>query len=656
MIAVIQSRKAERRRRKISASHDRLHDNVQGQFRRAYRAWLNRVVRDIVDRLESGGSTNVTADDLFQPASHSRAFSRRLLPMFNLAIWSGVGFEADWIDSQEAKQSLSLMRQELELPDDFEPPPSIDVSPSPTLLGRVDTHMQQRQVGLWNQVTETTRNRLNHTIRKGLEEGDDLDGMTARVRREMGHYSDMQARRVARTETTSGMNWGQQAERDDLGIENKEWVSTIDSRNRGADATSPFDHLAPDGQTVPNNQPFVVSGENVMFPGDSSMGASAGNTINCRCTSVAAFDDSPTPPPRPTRRRPKPKPKRPTETPPTPKPNVPEPEPPPDPLAKKPAHLGFSGEANEFSERVWEEIGPDGIKDEAHSRRVGKVIREEVENHPAVLEAKRTAEETRKRLEEAEAEAERLRKALIDAETDEEAGKLFVKSEKADRERERLGFRLEEANLEVQQSFATAAKETLPQVRDMGIDFDDFRKRAKPDMGSGTVRAAEEAMGDLPADWGESIASWAEPTIFNGGPVKIRKVKRGYFSQGERKIYISGNNQDDFVSTMRHELAHAAESTHKVNGEKKLPILQKEFLERRAKGEKPKKIIEGEFGFEDEFQSHYSGKIYGTDTNFEILSTGVESVFNPAASLRKGYNYWEDADYMEFILGLLAGI
>lgn len=56
----------------------------------------------------------------------------------------------------------------------------------------------------------------------------------------------------------------------------KRWDSVGDSLVR------PW-HLDADGQTVPENEPFVVGGEQLMQPGDDSLGASAKNIINCRC-------------------------------------------------------------------------------------------------------------------------------------------------------------------------------------------------------------------------------------------------------------------------------------------------------------------------------------------------------------------------------------
>lgn len=68
----------------------------------------------------------------------------------------------------------------------------------------------------------------------------------------------------------------------ELGTAEKVWRSQGDSRVRTGD----FNHLSADGQRVPADQPFTVSGESLMWPGDTSMGASIGNVINCRCSAI----------------------------------------------------------------------------------------------------------------------------------------------------------------------------------------------------------------------------------------------------------------------------------------------------------------------------------------------------------------------------------
>ena len=61
----------------------------------------------------------------------------------------------------------------------------------------------------------------------------------------------------------------------------KEWVSQGDSRVRSA-------HLAVDSVQVLVTDAFTVGGEQLMQPGDTSLGATARNIVNCRCS--AHFD------------------------------------------------------------------------------------------------------------------------------------------------------------------------------------------------------------------------------------------------------------------------------------------------------------------------------------------------------------------------------
>ena len=59
----------------------------------------------------------------------------------------------------------------------------------------------------------------------------------------------------------------------------KEWVTMGDEVVRE-------DHVLADSQEINLNQAFDVGGEQLRWPGDTSLGASAGNVINCRCSSV----------------------------------------------------------------------------------------------------------------------------------------------------------------------------------------------------------------------------------------------------------------------------------------------------------------------------------------------------------------------------------
>jgi phage tail protein X len=66
----------------------------------------------------------------------------------------------------------------------------------------------------------------------------------------------------------------------------KIWHNVGDARVRGAPhnpRSSAFDHWTCEGQERAVEDPFLISGELLRFPADSELGASLGNTINCRC-------------------------------------------------------------------------------------------------------------------------------------------------------------------------------------------------------------------------------------------------------------------------------------------------------------------------------------------------------------------------------------
>lgn len=59
----------------------------------------------------------------------------------------------------------------------------------------------------------------------------------------------------------------------------KEWNTIMDGDERRA-------HGNANTQMVDFNMPYIVGGEKFMYPGDQSLGASIGNWINCRCSSI----------------------------------------------------------------------------------------------------------------------------------------------------------------------------------------------------------------------------------------------------------------------------------------------------------------------------------------------------------------------------------
>lgn len=145
----------------------------------------------------------------------------------------------------------------------------------------------KEEVNPFNQISNlrdktAIKNKLKGDLLTGLLKGESIPQIASRLKNSSeGYLGD--SIRVARTETTrvqnsAKMDVGKQGEK--LGFNMwKRWVATPGDRTRD-------EHADADGQEVPIDEPFIVGGEEMMYPGDESMGASAWNVINCRCTMV----------------------------------------------------------------------------------------------------------------------------------------------------------------------------------------------------------------------------------------------------------------------------------------------------------------------------------------------------------------------------------
>ena len=125
------------------------------------------------------------------------------------------------------------------------------------------------------------KKQITATVTSGILQGSSINKMAKDLMNRVTDMNKTSAVRAARTAVTEAENAGRQAAADELEkkgvIIGKRWIATHDSRTRD-------EHLEADGQIVENNKPFVVGGEELMFPGDNSLGASGWNLYNCRCT------------------------------------------------------------------------------------------------------------------------------------------------------------------------------------------------------------------------------------------------------------------------------------------------------------------------------------------------------------------------------------
>lgn len=129
------------------------------------------------------------------------------------------------------------------------------------------------------------RQMITSHITQGILQGESAANLSKRLLKTVNN-NEVAAVRTARTAVTSAQNAGRQMVYErakSKGIKlQKEWMATLDMRTRHF-------HGKADGQKKDPEEPFVVGGEKMMYPGDPS--APGYLIYNCRCTTVAALPE-----------------------------------------------------------------------------------------------------------------------------------------------------------------------------------------------------------------------------------------------------------------------------------------------------------------------------------------------------------------------------
>ena len=127
------------------------------------------------------------------------------------------------------------------------------------------------------------RRRVSQSFVSGIMAGENANKLIKRLQK-VAELKLNDITRIARTQTTRVENLARIDVYKEVASQGyeivKEWVAVVDSRTRDA-------HKKADGQRVPIDEPFIVNGEKLMYPGDPN--GSPENIINCRCTMRAGI-------------------------------------------------------------------------------------------------------------------------------------------------------------------------------------------------------------------------------------------------------------------------------------------------------------------------------------------------------------------------------
>lgn len=91
------------------------------------------------------------------------------------------------------------------------------------------------------------------------------------------YFSNDRARFISECEANTSLNYKQYIDAIKAGKKYKTWIDIGDSRERET-------HREVGGTTIPIEDTFSVGGSLMLFPKDTSLGASSSEIVNCRCS------------------------------------------------------------------------------------------------------------------------------------------------------------------------------------------------------------------------------------------------------------------------------------------------------------------------------------------------------------------------------------
>ena len=124
-------------------------------------------------------------------------------------------------------------------------------------------------------VTDTTYEQIQDAVAQGVKDGSTHYEIGRQIESKLDELWKGRSETISRTEVNSAMNAAMLEDARAMAPNlNKVWACAfLNSRQ---------DHTDADGQSVPQSEPFIVGGEEMMEPGDDS--ASADQIVNCACT------------------------------------------------------------------------------------------------------------------------------------------------------------------------------------------------------------------------------------------------------------------------------------------------------------------------------------------------------------------------------------
>ena len=147
---------------------------------------------------------------------------------------------------------------------------------------RVVEFLKARRQRFAQHVNQTTWDALKQSLKDGIDAGENITELAARVETVMGDRIRSSGEAIARTEVIGASNGGTlEAWKQSDVVEDKVWLAALDDRTRDS-------HVEAHGQTVGLDEDFTVGGGSGPAPGQIGI---AEEDINCRCSMTAKLKE-----------------------------------------------------------------------------------------------------------------------------------------------------------------------------------------------------------------------------------------------------------------------------------------------------------------------------------------------------------------------------
>lgn len=233
----------------------------EARMRQALRQLFAEQEKDVLRRLNAEKAiTKGAGDNPFDLAKWIRLFRVKLSPHIRLTLAEA---------GRDAMNELNIGV-------------SFDVA-QPEVLD----YMRTRE-NLIKGVVETTFETLKADIQEGIDAGESIDKIAARVQERMGPIADGRATMIARTEVIGASNGGKVLAWQQSGVvTGKRWLASTSHMGAGDPNPVRDSHVEAHGQEVGINEAFQVGDGEGLAPGQIGLPE---EDINCRCTMLAVTD------------------------------------------------------------------------------------------------------------------------------------------------------------------------------------------------------------------------------------------------------------------------------------------------------------------------------------------------------------------------------